>query len=62
MEQVDCDLEDFPREFNFAENETLIDLVNTEGIGSLKTLTCRRQTKAKGKVLIMKEFFLGGSE
>ena len=62
--EVDCDLEDF-RRFNFVENETLIDLANTEGIGSLKTLTSRSQAKAEGK---LKEFIKkhiniwGGSE
>ena len=36
--EVNCDLEDFGRRFNFVENDTLIDLANTEGIASLKTL------------------------
>jgi len=63
VEQVDCDLEDFSRRFNFVENETLIDLANTEGIGSLQTLTSERQAKAqrKGKGFIMK-YLWGGSE
>ena len=61
-EQVDCDLEYFPRRFNFEENETLIDLANTQGIGSLKTLASERQAKAKGKGFFttMKHFW-GGS-
>ena len=48
--EVDCDLEDFPRRFNFVENEALIDLANSEGIGSLNTLTSKSQAKAKGKL------------
>ena len=61
--EVDCDLEDFPRRFNFVENEALIELANTEGIGSLNTLTSKSQAKAEGKLkgFIMKLFW-GGSE
>ena len=34
VEQVDCELEDsVRRRFNFVQNETLIDLTNSEGIG-----------------------------
>ena len=50
-EQVDCDLE-VTRQFIFAENETLMDKANTEGIGSLKTLvkkTSAHQSSAEGK-------------
>ena len=50
-EQVDCDLE-VTRQFIFTENEILMDKVNTEGIGSLKTLakiTSAHQSSAEGK-------------
>ena len=50
-EQVDCDLE-VTRQFIFAENETLMDKVNTEGIGEFKTLakiTSVHQSSAEGK-------------
>ena len=50
-EQVDCDLEVI-RQFIFAENETLMDKANTEGIGELKTLaeiTSAHQSSAEGK-------------
>ena len=61
--EVDCDLEAFCSRFNFVENETLIDLANAEGIGSLKTLSSKRQAKAEGKLkgFIMKHIW-GGSE
>jgi len=48
---VDCDLEG-PRRFMFVENETLMDKVNAEGIGSLNTglsKTSANQSSAKGK-------------
>ena len=50
-EQVDCDLE-VTRQFIFAENETLMDKANTEGIGEFKTLvkkTSAHQSSAEGK-------------
>ena len=49
-EQVDCDLE-VTRQFMFAENETLMHKINTEGIGKLITLleTCAHQSSAEGK-------------
>ena len=50
-EQVDCDLE-VTRQFIFAENETLMDKANTEGIGKFKTFltdTSARQSSAEGK-------------
>ena len=52
VEQVDCEVDDFRRRFNFAENETLIDLANTKGIGSLQTLNSGCQAKAKKKVKV----------
>ena len=50
-EQVDCDLEVI-RQFIFAENETLMDKANTEGIGEFKTFlskTSANKSRAKGK-------------
>ena len=50
-EQVDCDLE-VTRQFIFAENETLMDKANTEGIGEFKTFlnkTSAHQSSAEGK-------------
>ena len=50
-EQVDCDLE-VTRQFIFAENETLMDKANTEGIGEFKTFlskTCTHKSSADGK-------------
>ena len=50
-EQVDCDLE-VTRQFIFAENETLMDKANTEGIGEFKTFlskTCAHKSSADGK-------------
>ena len=50
-EQVDCDLE-VTRQFIFAENETLMDKANTEGIGEFKTFlskTCGHKSSAEGK-------------
>ena len=62
VEQVDCELEDsVRRRFNFEENETLIDLANTEGIGSLQTLNSGSQANTGRKGFIMK-YFWGGSD
>ena len=48
-EIVDCDLE-ARRRFMFVENETLMDKVNAEGIGSFKTFhTSTHQLTAEGK-------------
>ena len=50
-ELVDCDLE-VTRQLIFAENETLMDKVNTEGIGEFKTFlnkTSAHQSSAEGK-------------
>ena len=48
-EIVDCDLETL-RRFMFVENETLMDTVKAEGIGSLGTVhTSVHQSRAKGK-------------
>jgi len=62
VERVDCELEDsVRRRFNFVENEALIDLANTEGIGSLQTLNSGSQANAERKGFIMK-YFGGGSD
>ena len=50
-EQVDCDLEGL-RRFIFIENETLMDKINAEGIGSFESFvstTSARQSTAEGK-------------
>ena len=50
-DQLDCDLEGF-RYFVFAENETLMQKANSEGIGLLRTLnrkTKADQSRAEGK-------------
>jgi len=48
-EIADCDLQGL-RLFMFVENETLMDKVNAEGIGSFKTFhTSTNQSKAEGK-------------
>ncbi|KAL9980037.1 hypothetical protein ACROYT_G008574 [Oculina patagonica] len=50
-QQVDRDFEGL-RRFIFAENETLLDKINAEGIGSFKTFvskTCAQQSSAEGK-------------
>ena len=50
-EQVDCDLEVI-RQFIFAENETLMDKANTEGIGEFKILlskTSANKSRVEGK-------------
>ena len=50
-ERVNCDLE-AARRFIFVESETLMDKMNTEGIGSLKTFfsnTSAHQSRAEGK-------------
>ena len=50
-EQVDCDLE-VTRQFIFAENDTLMDKANTEGIGEFTTFlnkTSASQSSAEGK-------------
>ena len=50
-ERVNCDLE-AARQFIFVESETLMDKMNTEGIGSLKTFfsnTSAHQSRAEGK-------------
>ena len=50
-ERVNCDLE-AARRFIFVENETLMDKMNTKGIGSLKTFfsnTSAHQSRAEGK-------------
>ena len=50
-EQVDCDLEGL-RRFIFVENETLIDKIKTEAIGSFKTFHCKtsaNQSSTEGK-------------
>ena len=50
-EQVDCDLEGL-RRFIFVENETLMEKINTEGIGSFKTFhskTSAHQSRNEGK-------------
>ena len=51
-EEVNCDDPDFFRQFIFIENEPLMDKINTEGIGSLKTFlskTSGYQSSAEGK-------------
>ena len=49
-DRVNCDLE-ASRRFIFVENETLMDKMNTEGIGSLKAFfsTSAHQSRAEGK-------------
>ena len=54
-----CDL-DVHRQLSFSENETLMDKINTEGIGSLKSVRSKTkayQSSAKGKGL--KEVIVG---
>ena len=50
-QQVDCDLEGL-RQFVFVQNETLMEKVNTEGVGSFRTFvnnTKAQQSSAEGK-------------